>query len=277
MLPPPDPRQQDPTANQVSEESHTLLPHSESDSARGSNTAPPCILASPPLDPGDKPIAPQSQQPKSRRARWGICKAGKGRTAVRQLPQLWTPIWLRKASLIAFATLNIVFLLVLLVLWYVSRKENGLPVSPSTNHYVWIYGPTAVLVIAVGFWQQVDYHCKALLPWKEMQKGYISATQTLLLDYLSPLELIAFWKALHQRHVVILVTIAGLWVLKLIVRMPVVYLILTNLDPRRSSQLACWCSAKRQWSIKHFLTESQLNSTPQVLNLLPCSVLPRLA
>jgi hypothetical protein len=229
MLPPPDPRQQDPIANQVSTESQTLLPHSESDSARGSNTAPPCILASPPLDPGDKPIAPRgstavnhsSQQPESRRACWGICKAGKVRTAVRELPRLWTPIWLRKASLIAFATLNIVFLLVLLVLWYVSRKENGLPVSPSTNHYVWIYGPTAVLVIAVSFWQQVDYHCKALLPWKEMQKGYIGATQTLLLDYLSPFALIAFWKALRQGHVVILITIAGLWVLKLIVRMPV--------------------------------------------------------
>jgi hypothetical protein len=229
MTPAPHTRLQDPIANPLMAESQTPAHHDDSNSVRSANTAPSRTLASPVPDPSREPTVLREsnspdhclQQPAPGRSRWNVFKVGKPHAAVHGLPRLWTPIWLCKAPLIGFTILNIAFLVVLLILWYVSKKENGLPISPSTNHYVWTYGPTAVLVTVVAFWRQVDYYCKALLPWKEMQQGYADASRTLLLDYLSPFQVVAFWKALHQGHVVIVVTIAGFWILKLIVRTPV--------------------------------------------------------
>jgi hypothetical protein len=160
----------------------------------------------------------KSLQQASRQARFPLHERENTCSALHGLPRLWTPFWLWKVSLTTFAALNVVFIVVLLVLWFIARNKNGLPVSPSTNHYVWIYGPTAVLVVAVSFWRQVDYHCKALLPWAEMRKGYAVASQTLLLDYLSPFQGVVFWKAFRHGHVVILATTGGFWILKLIVR-----------------------------------------------------------
>ena len=75
----------------------------------------------------------------------------------------------------------------LILVWHTVATSAGLSIRIIQNHYVWTYGPTAVLVIVISFWRQVDYYCKARTPWQEMRNGATKASRSMLLDYISPL------------------------------------------------------------------------------------------
>jgi hypothetical protein len=66
------------------------------------------------------------------------------------------PVWLRRRTLLTFVGLFVVFDAALIILWRLNKAENGFRPTLSTNHYAWTYGPTAVLVIVLSLWRQVD-------------------------------------------------------------------------------------------------------------------------
>ena len=68
----------------------------------------------------------------------------------------WTPMWLRRRSLFAFAALFVCLAVSLIVLWAVDNASGGFPLVLSTYHYVWTYSPTAILVCVIALWRQVD-------------------------------------------------------------------------------------------------------------------------
>lgn len=117
----------------------------------------------------------------------------------------WTPVWLRRCTLIAFAALFAVLAAALVVLWFANKHQNGFSTTLGTNHYAWTYGPTAILVIVLSLWRQVEYHCKLLQPWQELRKGSAEAERSMLLDYLSPLQVTSFVRAVRYRHTLVAV------------------------------------------------------------------------
>jgi hypothetical protein len=94
---------------------------------------------------------------------------------------MWNPLWLRSVPLLAISAGFASLAVVSIILWHYSTVHNGFALI-STNHYSWTYGPTAVLVLVVAVWRQVDYHCKALAPWRALQRGGARAADSLLLD-----------------------------------------------------------------------------------------------
>jgi hypothetical protein len=52
-----------------------------------------------------------------------------------------------------------------------------------------------VLVAALALWNPVDYFTRLLQPWANLSKGPASATRTLLLDLVSPLQPIILYSA----------------------------------------------------------------------------------
>jgi len=155
-----------------------------------------------------------------------------GYAPVQRLPQLWCPFWLHKLVLAAFVVTFALLLAGCLVVWYMTKDDNGFAVAKSTSHLTWTYAPTAVLVIVVGLWRQVDYHCKALTPWAELRKGYVTASRSILLDYISPLQISAFAKASQNGHWAVLASIFAFALLKLMVSQPT---LLRNLSGLTSS------------------------------------------
>jgi Protein of unknown function (DUF3433) len=127
----------------------------------------------------------------------------------------WMPASLSTASLALTFALFLSLLVSLLLLKYAVNSGNGF-VLLSRNPYTWVYGPTALLVIITSIWRQIDYHCKALRPWEELQKGPAPADRTLLLDLVSPLQVVSFFNAVTKRHLPVVVTISGFVILKLI-------------------------------------------------------------
>lgn len=112
------------------------------------------------------------------------------------LRQHWNPIWLRRYALVGFAALFASLAGALVVLWVTNNEQNGYTTVLGTNHYAWTYGPTAMLVVVLSLWRQVEYHCKMLQPWQELHKGSAEAKHSMLLDYLSPLQAMSLVKAI---------------------------------------------------------------------------------
>ena len=129
----------------------------------------------------------------------------------------WTPVWLRRYTLIAFAALFAALAAALVILWFANKHQNGFSTTLGTNHYAWTYGPTAILVVVLSLWRQVEYHCKLLQPWQELRKGSAEAERSMLLDYLSPLQVTSFVRAIRYHHTSVAVSIAGFTMLKAIV------------------------------------------------------------
>ncbi|KAM0256023.1 hypothetical protein ACHAQJ_005220 [Trichoderma viride] len=124
-------------------------------------------------------------------------------------PTLWTPIWLSRVALIAFAITFLLLLLTTALLYHFSEQNNGISTQREANHYAWKYGPTAVLVVVGALWRQVDFTNKILMPWEELRTGPASADKTLLLDYISPMLPIGLWMAIKNRHWAVTMSIIG--------------------------------------------------------------------
>jgi Protein of unknown function (DUF3433) len=127
----------------------------------------------------------------------------------------WMPASLSTVSLALTFALFLSLLISLLLLKYAVNSGNGF-VLLSRNPYTWVYGPTALLIIITSIWRQIDYHCKALRPWEELQKGPAPADRTLLLDLVSPLQVVSFFNSVTKSHFPVVVTISGFVILKMI-------------------------------------------------------------
>ena len=164
------------------------------------------------------PIEEESSQPQSKvPSQQNSFRSHRGYERVADVPDLWMPLWLRKSTLVMFALLFSAFIAALLTSRYFSNKYNGFHVAASTNHYVWTYVPTAVLVVVVSLWRQVDYQCKSLMPWDELRRGPVSASRSLLVDYISPIQIVSFVQAFKRRHIPVIVSIFVFFLLKVVV------------------------------------------------------------
>ena len=85
-----------------------------------------------------------------------------------------------------------------------SNHQSSISRSYSHHRYLRIYGPSAILSLISISWYHVEHNAKMMQPWIEMANGPASADQSLLLDYINPLEPIhLFTAATHVGSVVV--------------------------------------------------------------------------
>ena len=134
---------------------------------------------------------------------------------LRSLPDLWQPVWLKRSTLALFALLFTILTVALIVVWVVSENREGFYTKSPHGHKFWQYIPTILLVIIVTLWRQVDYHVKSLIPWDELQKGPVGPKKSLLLDYISPFQIVSLFKAFLHGHIPIVATVSTFILLKI--------------------------------------------------------------
>lgn len=132
-----------------------------------------------------------------------------------ELPQQSRQTWGKRYILYLLVGLFISLAVALLLIWHFNTRNHGFPVLVD-NHYTWTYGPTAILVLVVSVWRQVDHHYKLLAPWTTLERGAALAKHSLLLDYISPIQLTSFWSSLRNGHLSVTFTILGFVILKII-------------------------------------------------------------
>ncbi|KIV81445.1 hypothetical protein PV11_03634 [Exophiala sideris] len=128
---------------------------------------------------------------------------------------MWNPIWLHVVVLGNYAALALLFLIALVVLYVYSERNHGISTQWSSNHYLWTYGPTAVLTLALVPWNRLSHLCKLLAPFQNMASGPTAADRSLLLNYLSPLEPQMLWQAGKARNYAVVASESGTIIWKL--------------------------------------------------------------
>ncbi|EPS45726.1 hypothetical protein H072_278 [Dactylellina haptotyla CBS 200.50] len=127
----------------------------------------------------------------------------------------WMPLVLRPWALFLFLLVYIGIFITLIGLYVSSRRKQGLSTESESRHYLWTYGPTAVFIILAAFWRHLDYQLKLLMPWVELASGPKAAKLSVLLDYISPFQPVAFWIACKNRHWMVISSAVAFAALKL--------------------------------------------------------------
>ncbi|KAK8029539.1 hypothetical protein PG993_010830 [Apiospora rasikravindrae] len=186
-------------------------------------------------DTGDEPITPHSTTSMSTLSHLGLDSLQRrstessksqdqanGITPTKTVPggskpsAKWNPFPLSRLFLIPFALALAALTTALIVLRHASEKNRGFPLV-THNNYLWTYAPTAVLVLVVSGWQQIEYWCKLLQPWKGLKNGPATASNSVLLDYISPNVFSSLWRAGKLGHISVLVALLGGLILKLVI------------------------------------------------------------
>lgn len=147
----------------------------------------------------------------------------------------WQPSYLRRRALGGFAACFGALILGLEVLLSVSDKRQGLASSSAHLHYIWKYGPTAVLTVITASWRRVVFQAKMTAPWLRLThtKRPISAEQTILLDYLDMWTHQVLFTACRHRDWLVLLSTATTMAL---LAATVLSTSLLNLAPTRVAQ-----------------------------------------
>src|SRR5271154_5726496 len=125
--------------------------------------------------------------------------------------------WVHAAILWAFCLYFLALIAALFIIRHYSIINQGFQVDQSTSSYFWKYAPTAIFAVIIAFWRQVDYRCKVQAPWIEMHRGFASAKNTVLLDYVSPMLPSAMCQSLKNKHFEVSASIAVFALLKVAV------------------------------------------------------------
>lgn len=75
--------------------------------------------------------------------------------------------------------------------------------------------PRKVFTIVSALWGQVQYRALQLFPWRLMSRGFVPASDSVLLDYLSMWNVSALFKSLKRGHYMVSIPIAVSLVIKL--------------------------------------------------------------
>ncbi|RWA13316.1 hypothetical protein EKO27_g1755 [Xylaria grammica] len=142
--------------------------------------------------------------------------------------EYWDPPWLRKSALFAFMATFILLAVGLVLIWSFVNQYDGIPLTLTTNHYAWTYGPTAVLTVVVSLWRRVNYCIMVNQPWQGLHKGPQEASKTVLLDYIWPLQITSFVLALKNRHLAVATSIMIFSLLKLVMVISTALFVLGN-------------------------------------------------
>jgi hypothetical protein len=57
-----------------------------------------------------------------------------------------------------------------------------------------------VFVLIASLWRQVEYWSKSLAPWENMKAMPAASQDSILLDYIDPMQPVALWISLRKKH-----------------------------------------------------------------------------
>ncbi|RDW75521.1 hypothetical protein BP6252_06663 [Coleophoma cylindrospora] len=144
-------------------------------------------------------------------------ESGRGSKTEEQKLPMWQPSSLSLLAITGFIALFAALLISLELLNWVSTRHHGLATATTHSHYLWTYGPTAILTAAMALWHRLEYRMKQLAPWVEMARQPTNADQSLLLDYLSPFELTTLWRAGRRSQFAVVIVILGKLLFRLLI------------------------------------------------------------
>ncbi|KAF2967504.1 hypothetical protein GQX73_g6066 [Xylaria multiplex] len=144
----------------------------------------------------------------------------------------WHPSYLDWPVLAAFSITFLVLAISCQVLLYYSNRSYGLATSYQGLHYLWTYGPTAILTLIASFWARVEYQTKISAPWCRILKGTATSQQSVLLDYVSQFQPFAIYSAVKNKDYPVAASTLASLLLRLTIVISTSLIVLSPLDIR---------------------------------------------
>lgn len=139
----------------------------------------------------------------------GTLKAENGRQQLlKQLQRVG-----RRGLLVILAAIFLILSVLIIVAHELSLKQNGLIVL-NLKQTIFTYFPTVVLLLLTSLWRQIDHSYKNAAPWVELRKGAATANKSVLLDYISTMQIVAFPTSIRNGHAFVTLGILGFFLLK---------------------------------------------------------------
>ncbi|KAH7110092.1 hypothetical protein B0J11DRAFT_207980 [Dendryphion nanum] len=129
----------------------------------------------------------------------------------------WIPRSLRRLVLVCYGLLFVLMGVEIGVLHHLSNRNQGLTIPDNKYRLVWIYSPSALFITISGCWFLTESNAKRLAPWRAMAKRPTSAAGSLLLDYISPLQIVTLYKSLKNRDFEVWLAVAVSFCLNLLI------------------------------------------------------------
>ncbi|PSK43612.1 hypothetical protein B9Z65_7126 [Elsinoe australis] len=130
---------------------------------------------------------------------------------------LWIPFFLRREVTFAFIAFALAILAAAEVLNSRSLRDNGLASAKLSLHYLWTFGPTAILTILAALWNQLDYQSRRNAPFVKMSRSKLLAQDSVLLDYLSPWDPQALILGINRKDWQVSLSVLGALCIRLLI------------------------------------------------------------
>lgn len=112
----------------------------------------------------------------------------------------WVPTMLRKGPATSFAFLLAALIVLLEVLHYRNRTRGGF----STDWRVFViatqYLPTITAILVASIWKQLVWDMKKMTPWAAITGRWVTAQDSLLINYADEIELWSLWTSCRRKH-----------------------------------------------------------------------------
>jgi len=129
-------------------------------------------------------------------------------------------------------------LAILEVLFRISNANQGLATTTMSRHYLWVYGPTAILTVFLALWNRVDYRIRQMTPWSAFPQGRITpGHHGLFKNYLSPTTPEILWQSIKNRDVNVTVSSLVLNLITLLIIMSTSLFVLETRPTYRGEQI----------------------------------------
>ncbi|KAJ5210731.1 Protein of unknown function DUF3433 [Penicillium cf. griseofulvum] len=109
----------------------------------------------------------------------------------------WRPSYLQRRVLIVFVITFCGVIATLETLNHVFKVHDGIGFSVESRYYLWTYGPTAIFTAIATFWSRVEFQVKQRVLWKSMAEKPGEAMESMLLGYVSEIQLASTVKAIQ--------------------------------------------------------------------------------
>ncbi|CEJ60436.1 hypothetical protein PMG11_09010 [Penicillium brasilianum] len=129
----------------------------------------------------------------------------------------WRPSYLRKRILALFVFAFAAIIAALEALYQTSEAQSGIAASTEGRHYLWTYGPTAILTIIATLWSRVEFQSKQNAPWQSMLEAPQPADKSVLVDYISEMQPVTMWKAFKNKQIIVFASVSCTLLVQLVI------------------------------------------------------------
>ncbi|KAI0966897.1 hypothetical protein F4678DRAFT_483533 [Xylaria arbuscula] len=118
----------------------------------------------------------------------------------------WRPFYLRRRVLSCFILVFLLLIIAIIALSQLSYRNHGLVTSYTGLHYLWTYGPTAILTLVGAGWARVSFQAKLIAPWIYLHRKPVNVEKALLLDYIAMFPPLVMFRSFKNRHFLVATT-----------------------------------------------------------------------